>query len=209
MNQTFSIKEAIKKGWEIFKERSWFLIGAGLIALVVAGVMSSVVEQFNGIAYFSASIIDFALEMFVGMGLTYIFLSVYDKRVVSYKEWFTPANLFYKYIATTILTMFAIIGGAILLIVPGIIAMVGLMFAPYLVIDKGMGPIEAIKKSWSMSKGHKWQLFLFMLVLMILNILGVIALVVGLLVTIPVSAMAVIHVYRTLLKATPKIASNE
>jgi uncharacterized membrane protein len=74
----------------------------------------------------------------------------------------------------------------------------GLMFVPYIVIDRGLGPIEAMKESWRVTKGHKWQLFLLFLALIGLNILGAIALIVGLLVTIPITMLAAAHAYRTL-----------
>ena len=71
-------------------------------------------------------------------------------------------------------------------------------FATYLVVDRGAGPIEAIKESWRITKGHKWQLFLLMLTLILLNIAGIIAFVIGVLVTIPVTWLAVTHAYRAL-----------
>ena len=79
-----------------------------------------------------------------------------------------------------------------------VILAMGLMFVPYLVIDRGLGPIEAMKESWRVTKGHKWQLFFLFLALIGLNILGAIALIIGLLVTVPISMLAAAHAYRTL-----------
>jgi len=74
----------------------------------------------------------------------------------------------------------------------------GLMFVPYLVIDRGLGPIESMKESWRVTKGNKWQLFLLFLALIGINLLGVAALVVGLLVSVPITMLAAAHAYRTL-----------
>ncbi len=200
MKQTFSIKDSIRVGWDIFKERPWFLIGAVLFIVLASSITGFAIEQFEGIIYMLANIADFVFQTLLGMGLTYIMLAVYDKRQVEYSDWFKPISLFGKYFVVILITMIAVVIGLILFIIPGVIAMLALMFAPYLVIEKSMGPIEAIKKSWNISKGHRWQLLLFMLTLIIFNILGILAIFIGLLVTAPISALAMIHVYRTLLK---------
>jgi len=81
--------------------------------------------------------------------------------------------------------------------VPGIILALAFIFSSYLIVDKGKGPIEAMKESWRITKGHWWKLFLLVLAIIGLNILGFILLLVGLLVTIPVSMIALSHAYRT------------
>lgn len=201
MKQTLSIKEALKTGWTVFKDRSWFSIGAVAIIMAAATVLEFAIEQFSGGAYVLSSLISMAFQLLLGMGLTFIMLAIYDKKEVEYKEWLTPMPLFYNYAIASVLIVLAIAGGFVLFIIPGFIAMVGLMFVPYLIIDKSMKPIDAIKKSWEISKGYRFKLWVFIIVLVLLNMVGALALMVGLLVTIPVSAFATIHIYRTLLKA--------
>jgi uncharacterized membrane protein len=75
------------------------------------------------------------------------------------------------------------------------------MFATYLVIDKNMAPMDALKESRRMTYGHKWNLFLFGLGLIGINILGFLALIIGLLVSLPVTMLAMAHAYRTLASA--------
>ncbi len=200
MKSVFSIRESVKTGWSLFKERPWFIMGTVLIIIAASTVTAIAIEQFSGPMKIVANVADFAFQTLIGMGAVFIILAIYDKKEVGYSEWFTPAHLFFKYFAVTLLTSLAVIGGLILFIIPGIMAMVGLMFAQYLVIDKSMGPIDAIKKSWSMSKGHKWKLLIFIGAMVLLNIAGALPLLIGLLVTVPVSVLATIHVYRTLLK---------
>jgi uncharacterized membrane protein len=84
------------------------------------------------------------------------------------------------------------------LIVPGIIIAMGLAFVPYLVVERGLGPVEALKESWRLTKGHKMQIFLLVLALVGINILGLMALVVGVFVTFPLTLLAFAHAYRTL-----------
>ena len=51
--------------------------------------------------------------------------------------------------------------GAILLIVPGIMAAIGLMFANYVLIDnEKLRTTEILKKAWTITNGHKMDLFM-------------------------------------------------
>jgi uncharacterized membrane protein len=70
--------------------------------------------------------------------------------------------------------------------------------APYLVVDKKMGPIEALKESKKLTEGKRMQLFYFVLAILGINLLGTLALGIGLFVSIPVSMLAMVHVYHTL-----------
>jgi uncharacterized membrane protein len=71
------------------------------------------------------------------------------------------------------------------------------------VIDRDLGPIKAMKESKGITRGNKWPLLGFLLLLTLINLLGLIVLVVGLLVSIPISWLALVHAYRTLAGAAP------
>ena len=50
----------------------------------------------------------------------------------------------------------AVIGiGFVLLIVPGLIAMLGLILATPITVERRVGPVDALKMSWAMTNGHK------------------------------------------------------
>jgi uncharacterized membrane protein len=85
-----------------------------------------------------------------------------------------------------------------LLIVPGIIFGLMFMFATFIVIERELGPIDAMNESHRLTRGHKWQLFGFVLLLVLVNLLGLLALLVGIFVSIPVSTLAFVHAYRVL-----------
>lgn len=63
--------------------------------------------------------------------------------------------------------------GSMLLVIPGIIALVGLSFVSYIVVDSDTSGTDAIKKSWEMMKGYKWDLFVFSLSFLGWMLLGV------------------------------------
>lgn len=58
---------------------------------------------------------------------------------------------------------YVIVGiGSMLLVVPGIIAATGLLFTFFIMADdRNISGLDALKMSWNMMNGHKWDLFCF------------------------------------------------
>jgi hypothetical protein len=56
-----------------------------------------------------------------------------------------------------ILVGLAVACGFVLLIIPGIIVMVWMLFAPYLVVTNQLGPIGSIAYSFRLVRGHWWR----------------------------------------------------
>ena len=101
------------------------------------------------------------------------------------------------YIITNVIRQIIIIVGLILFIIPGIIFAIKLQFVDYLIVDKKMG-IDSLSKSWNMTKGVKWNLFLLWILIALINIAGALLLLVGLFITVPLSVVATAYVYRKL-----------
>jgi uncharacterized membrane protein len=138
------------------------------------------------------------VSIFAGIGLTTFALRAHDNiETVQISDLWNPGP-FWRFLGAHILSLLVITAGILLLIVPGIIAAIGLGFVAFLVIDRGAGPVEALKESWRITKGHKWKLALLGLALVGVNILGVLALGIGVLVSAPISLVAGAHAYRTL-----------
>jgi uncharacterized membrane protein len=90
--------------------------------------------------------------------------------------------------------------GFILLIIPGIYVAIRFGTLPYVFVDQKLGWKEALKESSRLSEGYRWNLFGFALLLVAINILGALLLLVGLLVSIPVSFIAAAMMYEFLKK---------
>ncbi len=104
----------------------------------------------------------------------------------------------YEYLFGSILTRLIALGGTILLIIPAIIWAIRFQFYAYFIIDKEAGPIEALRRSLTITKGSTWNLFLFGLLFVAINLLGMLCLLIGLFVTGPITMVAVAFVYRRL-----------
>ena len=138
------------------------------------------------------------VNLVIGIGLINITLKLLDNKKPKYKDLF-----YYKpivnYFLASLLEGLSVIGGFILLIIPGIFFALRLQFTCYLIVDKNLGPVEAVKTSWKITKGNAWNLFFLGILLGLINILGLLCLIVGLFVTVPLTMLATTFVYRKLL----------
>lgn len=211
--KTLSVKKCVSFGWKTFWSRPWLFVAAGVIVFLVnvaISVPQSFIDRLSetaqgtpdgmglALAAFTISVVGGVLSVFLQMGTTRFFLKAHDTTSDTRLHDLIYLRTFWRYVGASILVFFAVLLGFLLLIVPGIIASIALSFALYLVIDKGLGPVEAFKQSLALTKGHRWSLFFLALATLGLNILGLLALVVGLLISIPVSMLAMMHAYRLL-----------
>ncbi|MEZ5785822.1 MAG: hypothetical protein R3D62_04925 [Xanthobacteraceae bacterium] len=196
----FSIQDCLAAGWATFKRRPGFFVLATLLALVINGVSSGVFDAIAGdhpLMKFLAYLANFLVQSVVGLGVARVTLHAVDSVDSASLDdaWQPPFVL--PFLGASILYSLMVGFGFVFLIVPGVILAIIFAFWPYPVAE-GAGPINAPKYSRLITKGHRWRLFLFFLVLVLVNVLGFIALVVGLLVSIPVTALAAAHAYRAL-----------
>lgn len=201
----FSTGSALRFGWETFKKRPWFFVGSTVVILLASGLIDAFSSAIDAAVGGSAEepsvigmVVNLGLGTLLGMGATAFYLAAHDNPdTVDLSALWHPQP-FWKYLGGSILYALTIVVGLVLLIVPGIIFALMFMFTTFIVIDRGLGPVDAMSESHRLTRGHKWQLFGFLLLLLLINVLGLIALVVGLLVSIPVSTLAFVHAYRVL-----------
>ena len=210
--QKFSIGEALAFGWDTMKSNLGFFIGL----LIVFGVLYTVpytiavmaleVNVFLGVIFHIA---DIALTIVISMGLVKIALRFCDNEKGEFADLFSQYRLFFNYLFAFILYGLIVLGGYVLLIIPGIIWGIKFWFFDYFVIDKGLSPIEALEESYVITTGVKWNLFVFFLAVTGINLLGALALLVGLFATIPTTMVAAAFVYRKLLVQTEITPTSE
>lgn len=80
----------------------------------------------------------------------------------------------------------------------------GLCF--YFVVDKGLGPINALKASSRATEGAKWSLFVFGILCVLINLAGALCFLIGLFATVPTVMVAMALAYRHLSEQTPELA---
>lgn len=82
-----------------------------------------------------------------------------------------------KFLAAGFLALLAILGGLILLVIPGLIFAAWFSLAPWIIVNEDIGAVEALKKSKALVKGHvieMWGMLGFGSAVGILNIVPIV-----------------------------------
>lgn len=202
MSHNFSTGEAISYGWKKTKEQFKFL-ALTLIIFIASTSFPGILADFfrnNGSPFlaFISSLAGWVLQLTVSLGIVFILLKIVEGKKAFYKDLFAKINLFLPFLFGSILSSIIIVVGFFLLIIPGIYFSLKFQYFTYAMVDKNMGPIDALKESGRITKGTKWKLLFFNIVLMLINILGIMAFGIGLLLTVPTTMLANTYVYKKL-----------
>ncbi|MFC2083619.1 YciC family protein [Bacteroidota bacterium] len=87
-------------------------------------------------------------------------------------------------VLANLLTTLIIGIGFILLIIPGIVFACKLAFVPYLIVERKLDAVSAVKESWRMTSGHAFKLFIMGFLAFFVALLGLLFLGVGILISI-------------------------
>lgn len=207
---SFSIKEAIGFGWAMTKEKFWFLMAVLAVSAFFA-IIPDVVDTFtnNRPILFLAQVASFVLGFVIDAGLVYILLRLHDGKEVKVSDVFSQYPITFRYFVASVIYALMILLGLLFLIIPGIYIALRYQFFNYSLIDKQGDIVSSFKRSAEITEGHKWHLFRFVLALIGVNLLGLLALGVGIFVTIPLSMLAVVYVYRKLSSPIKEGADEE
>lgn len=193
------LAEAVQFGWRTVREFPLFLVGTILVAIGVPSIIdwgASVALDEGG--QFAIGLISLATSATLALGLAKIYLRYRDGERPIFENLFDGLAHFHKYLAASIIVSFAVMMGLLLLIVPGIVFLIRLWFLGFVIVDSKAGPLEAVQQSWDISRGHTKSLLGLFFILAGLNLLGLICLGIGVLITLPISGLALAHIYRTL-----------
>lgn len=198
-NAPFTIGDAIRFGWQTLKQNFWFFV----LVLIIAGLVSRgpailVNKDTAAVPAGLIGLVAIILELLVNLGLNKIALMFHDGTKPTWKELFLQYPLLLKYLGASVLYGLMVMVGLVLLVVPGVYIAIKYAFFGFVMVDKKTGVMDSLKASAKLTNGVKWELFGFGIVMCILNIMGALALMIGLFITIPISLMASVYVYRKL-----------
>ena len=175
-------------GWDRMKK---FFLDLFLITVIVGVVYIplAMIESLDGRQTVGGVILNlFGLAYLllllkpIDYGSAFVFLKAVRGDQFEVKDIFSPFENIERYlnvILAELLKSAIIVIGLFFLIVPGIIFACKLAFVKYLVLDRNMGAVEAVKESWNMTKGYAVDIFLLGLIAIPLGIAGFIMMFVG------------------------------
>lgn len=216
---SFTIGEAFNYGWLKFQQH-WQPIVLGLLAYVAAFVViygiffglsilfGQIVDSTNGdigplaavVGTFTLALViavPFLLQLMLQAGVIRAGLNITGGRPVE-----TSTLLSGERIGAVVLTVLLVSAltfvGFLLCVVPGIIVAFFTQFALFFVIDRGEGPLEAVKSSFSFVNQHLATIVLLYLASIVAYFVGALLCYLGLLVSVPVVVIAQAFTYRRL-----------
>jgi uncharacterized membrane protein len=179
----------------------------GLMASVVAEyVEPTFVGILGGLVNLTTALLGILISSYIMGGVVSFTLKVARGQPVVFGDVFSGGKYFSRmlvgYIGLGIVCMI----GFVLCIVPGVILAIGLSLWSNIIVDEGLPGIDALKKSWEMTKGHKVNLFVFGLLSGLAFIAGALACGVGaLLVSAPMVLVATSYIYLKLKGEAPRL----
>lgn len=192
-DQPFTVGEAIKKGWELTKEYLGFLLGYQVILYFLFILFGG---SHSGLGWATWSLFGWILVILVKMGLYNSALLITRDIKPGFDQLYSNWRLFISWVVASILFGIMFVVGLILLIVPGCYVLARYGLFPFFILDRNLGPLEALKQCGKATEGMLWKLFLLFLACVGLNILGFLVLGVGLFISVPVTLLALATVYR-------------
>jgi len=188
---------AWKQLWKNFLEL--FLVTMIYILITIPTGILSVIEEAGDVIAFYAIMMSILYSIIilnpVDYGVSFVFLKAARNEKLKVQDMFEVFQNYLHAVLANVLTGFIIGFGIVFCIVPGIIFACKLAFVPYLVVDRKLDAIEAIKESWRMTDGHATTVFLIGLVGIFIAIVGLICCFVGIIISIMLIELAMATLY--------------
>jgi hypothetical protein len=211
----FSFEETLRFSWAKTLQHAWFLV----LTFIIANVIISAVKF--------TPIINVVVAVLVCLSIASISLMISRDQSFTFRDLYTPLlspHRVLKFFALTIIYLipifvlflsyavrllgalshiqsFFVLGTILmfLLVIPVTYLSVRLKFFPFILLDNENATVkELLFKSYRLTKGHFLPVFGFLLAIGLLNTIGFLFFVVGLVVIIPISLFATAHVYNKL-----------
>jgi uncharacterized membrane protein len=183
--------DSYSKAWQMIFQTFWPLILITVLHVILRAPADSVEESFRGSIHvpgwyaFLAALYGVFVATPLSMGFAWVVLHAARGEEVRVRDLFSAFERNYgNAVVGGLLAALIVIGGMVLLVVPGFIFACRLAFVPFLIVDQRMGGTEAIRTSWRMTKGHGWTIFGMGLLALPIMIAGALALVVGIFVAL-------------------------
>ncbi len=208
----FTFKEVFLFGWNKTLQHAWFIFLTFIIGSII--ISSTVLNP----------LLNVVVALMVGLSLASISLMIVRNHAFSFADLFYPllsprrVLKFFALVSLYVLPMLIVmLTGAILVVgaasgsasvtlfglimtfvffVPSLYVAVRFKFFPFVVVEHEHSTIkDLVLMTYKLTGGYFWEILGFMVLACILNIIGLILLGVGLLVTVPVTFFAASHLY--------------
>ena len=176
--------EILSRSWDALDSKWLLAIGIVLLHTIVNGVVGSVGFGLGTLALGGA----------FSFGMSRTMVLIYRGHTPQIETYFDGFKHYLPTLIAFLLVSVIVLVGCVLLIIPGIIAAIGLSQTFYVLQDRPeLGAEGALRESWRLTwtNGRMWKVFFMNILIFFVTLGGLLALGVGLLFALPlVSVMA-------------------
>jgi hypothetical protein len=201
----FSATDAIGYGWKGFTANIGPLVLIGLVLIVATGLSNWLSQGFESLGLtIIGSVLSAFISLVISLGLIRAALSILDGGRPSVEQLVSTKDIG-PYIIASLLVALIVTVGLVLCIIPGLVAGFLLQFYGYAIIDRKSdsvttapqsSPTGSLRASFEVVAGNVGPLILLAVLCFLLNIAGALLCGVGLLVTVPVTSIAIAYAWR-------------
>lgn len=189
LNRDYTVnrREYLSRGWEMFKENAGGFIGFSALVVFI-----NILLQFVPMVGF---LVRMAIYAPLLGGFYIVAFKMQKKQKAEFADFFKGFNYFLPLLLAGLLTGFFTMVGLFLLVIPGIYLGVSYIFTLLLIVDREIDFWQAMELSRKFVTKNWFSVFLFLLILFLINIGGALLFGIGLLVTIPLTFCALAVAY--------------
>lgn len=211
----------IGQAWEMLKPQIGMWIVAMLIYGAISGALNGVSGVINAAGDQNPSFVVVALLLLIALASAAIgFLlnaGIYKMAIhhvrtgqADIAKIFEITDVIVPVIVASLLATIASLLGLVACIIPGLLISLLFLLAIPLIVDQKAEAIDALRLSWDTTRPHLGSIVVLSLLLLVINIAGFCACVIGLFVTYPLTFLTFALVYRNLfgVPSEPALVSN-
>jgi hypothetical protein len=210
-----AIEESIAVGWAVTKKRFLPIFLYTSLALFLAflpSALAAMAHDFLERNILFVLLLSLVTVVFVSVStLGIIKMNIAFKRGqdFTFDDFLSVGNCLLNYVGAIILSAIVVGTGLLFFIIPGIIFAIRLSVTDYFIVDRKMGPLQAMSASWTATRGCVGMLILFAGTMQLLMTLGTLVLVIGMIPAYMVMMVARAQVYDRLVDTCPELALPE
>lgn len=183
--------------------------GAAALVVLVYWLVFVGIAFTRGLSPILYGLLSLLVSGVVATGLCWAMLCVARGEHPSVDRLFAPFSNYLRILGASLLTGILVAIGTVMFLVPGVVLALGLSMLPFIQRDRPeLSPVAAMRQSWRMMDGHRWELFLLGLSFLGWLLLGLLSLGVGMLFVVPYANTAAAHFYEKL-RAAETVVGTE
>lgn len=202
MDTTIIVSDVLRESWKNVKSQIWILaglvIGLCLILLTICLFMAPF-SSLGNVNIILILVCYLAISLFA-LGYIKNMFQTMDGDEPQFSAYMQHPTKLFSYMIAGILSSVLVCIGLFIFVIPGVYLYLRLQFFGQFIVDENASALDALRKSWYLTKGRVMPLLGLLLAQLLILIVGVILFIIGVFVAYPLVIMSQCYVYRLMNK---------